>query len=100
MYLGHVPYVLWWIQSALTFITGHDSEVVITEQQRRFGTCQFEVVLALVLQTLQVTRRVLECLFVNKFGSNSKMHMLHHLVGLFFYTWNGTTILSQLATCK
>ena len=100
VYLGHVPYVLWWVQTALTYITGHDTEVVIAEQQWRFGTCQFEVVLALVLQTLQVTRRFLECVCISVFSSSSKMHILHHLVGVFFYTWNGPTILSQFIMCR
>ncbi|XP_065918810.1 polyprenol reductase-like [Dysidea avara] len=71
----------------------------ISEQQWRFGTCQFEVVLALAVQTLQVTRRFLECVCISVFSS-SKMHILHHLVGVFFYTWNGPTILSQFTMCS
>jgi len=58
-----LPYVLWWVHTALTYTTGHDTEVVIADQQWRFGVCQFEIMLALLLQLLQVTRRVLECVW-------------------------------------
>ena len=98
IYVGHVPAMLQWIAKLLGVIIGHDTEVVISEQQWRFSNCQFEIVLALMLQTFQVARRFFECLYVSVF-SDSQMHFLHYLVGYFFYTWTGATIVSQFATC-
>ena len=86
MYLGAgtcIPYVLWWVQTAFTYITGHDTEVVIAEQQQKFGTCQFEVVLVLVFQFMHTTRRFLECIWVSVFSSTGQMHIVHHLTGYF-----------------
>ena len=98
VYAGYVPALLQWLGKILTIIVGHDTEVVIREQHWRFSTCQFEIVLALTMQTFQVTRRLLECLYVSVF-SNSQMHLLHYFVGFFFYTLTGATILSQFTTC-
>lgn len=98
IYMGYAPSMFQWIQNILAVIIGHDTEVVIREQHWRFSTCQFEIILALTMQTFQVTRRFLECLYVSVFG-NSQMHLLHYIVGYFFYTWTGPTILSQFTTC-
>ncbi|RHZ74171.1 hypothetical protein Glove_227g142 [Diversispora epigaea] len=34
---------------------------------------------------MQVTRRAYECLFVDRILANSKMHILHHIIGVTFY---------------
>ena len=98
IYMDHVPLMLQWISSILTIVIGHDTGAVINKQNWRFSTCQSEIILALVMQTFQVTRRFLECLYISVF-TNSQMHLLHYIVGYFFYTWTGPTILSQFATC-
>ena len=95
---GYVPAMLQWLAKILNTVVGHDIEVVIREQHWRFSTCQFEIILALTMQTLQVIRRLSECLYVSVF-SNSQMHLLHYLVGYYFYTLTGSTILSQFVTC-
>ena len=99
IYVGYVPSMFQWIGKVLSLLIGHDTEVVIIGQHQRFSTCQFEIILALTMQTFQVTRRFLECLYVSVF-SNSEMHFLHYIVGHFFYTWTGPTIVSQFVTCK
>ena len=99
IYVGYVPTMLQWIAKILTIVVGHDTGVVIHEHHWRFSTCQFEVVLALTMQTFQVIRRLLECLYVSVFSNKSEMHLLHYIGGYFFYTLTGPTILSQFTTC-
>lgn len=54
-----------------------------------------EVLLVLVMVCCQVTRRLYECLFVSVF-SESSMHVIHYLLGFFFYTALGPTALQHL----
>lgn len=96
--MDYVPSILQWVGSILTIITGHDTQVMIGERDLKFSSCEVEIILALAMQTFQVARRFFECLYISVF-SDSQMHLLHYVVGYFFYTWTGPTILSQFATC-
>ena len=58
-----------------------------------------EVLLALILVCFQIGRRLYESLFITEFGS-SKMHLLHFVYGVFFYTALGPAVLSHLSKCK
>lgn len=51
---------------------------------------------AILLSTLflcHISRRLYECLYVHRFGSNSTMSVIHYLVGLVHYPFVGLTIL-------
>ena len=68
------------------------------------GLCtvwQLEAVIAMVMVCLQIGRRLYECLFVSVF-SDSRMHWLHYILGLYFYTAVGPMVFYHLAnrTCK
>ena len=80
------------VNAAVTAITGMDLEDVCLEgvTQR-----QFDVLAVLILICIQVSRRLYECCFVSVF-SGSKMHLLHLLLGLYFYTSLGPTALLHL----
>ena len=55
----------------------------------------FNVFLVLLLLCVQVSRRLYECLYVSVF-SNSRMHVVHYVLGLYFYTAVGLTALLHL----
>ena len=59
------------------------------------GQYHFNVFLVLLLLCVQVTRRLYECLFVTVFSS-SRMHIVHYVLGLYFYTAVGLTALLHL----
>lgn len=68
------------------------------------GPCsvrQLEVVMAMVMVFLQIGRRLYECLFVSVF-SDARMHLMHYVLGLYFYTAIGPTIFYHFdnGTCK
>jgi 3-oxo-5-alpha-steroid 4-dehydrogenase 3 len=46
-----------------------------------------QVLLAWACFTAQVTRRLYECLYIQRPGSTSRMWILHYVVGLLFYTF-------------
>ena len=55
----------------------------------------FNVFLILLLLCVQVSRRLYECLYVSVFSS-SRMHIVHYVLGLYFYTAIGLTALLHL----
>ena len=55
----------------------------------------FNVFLVLLLLCVQVSRRLYECLYVSVF-SRSRMHIVHYVLGLYFYTAVGLTALLHL----
>ena len=57
--------------------------------------CHFNVLLVLMLLCVQVTRRLYECLYVTVF-SKSRMHIVHYVLGFYFYTAVGLTALLHL----
>lgn len=59
------------------------------------GQHHFNVFLVLLLLCVQVSRRLYECLYVSVF-STSRMHAVHYLLGLYFYTAVGPTALLHL----
>ena len=59
--------------------------------------CHFDVWLVLALVCMQVTRRLYECLFVSVF-SDSKMSILHYILGVYFYSCVGLTALLHLGS--
>ena len=59
------------------------------------GQYHFNVFLVVLLLCVQVTRRLYECLFVTVFSS-SRMHIVHYVLGLYFYTAVGLTALLHL----
>ena len=61
-------------------------------QQQHLDTA---VVLSML--SLQVARRLYECLFVSVFSS-SRIHVLHYVLGLFFYPAVALTALLHLDT--
>lgn len=82
------------MESALTFMSG----LPIEEECRAPGLTQqyFDTLVAMALLCLQVSRRLYECLFVSVF-SKSKMHFLHYVLGIYFYTALGPTALLHIA---
>ena len=82
------------MESALTFLSG----LPIEEECHTPGLTQqhFDTLVAMTLLCLQVSRRLYECLFVSVF-SNSKMHFLHYVLGIYFYTALGPTALLHIA---
>ena len=54
--------------------------------------CQTEAMLTLALVCLQVARRLYESLFVTVY-TESQMHVLHYVLGLYFYSALGPTVL-------
>ena len=85
-----VPYM----ESALTFLSG----LHVEEECHTPGLTQqhFDTLMAMALICLQVSRRLYECLFVSVF-SKSKMHFLHYVLGIYFYTALGPTALLHIA---
>ena len=55
----------------------------------------FNVFVVLLLLCIQVSRRLYECLCVSVFSS-SRMHIVHYVLGLYFYTTVGLTALLHL----
>ena len=55
----------------------------------------FNVFVVLLLLCVQVSRRLYECLYVSVF-STSRMHLVHYVLGLYFYTAVGPTALLHL----
>ena len=56
----------------------------------------FNVFFVLLLLCVQVSRRLYECLYVSVF-SNSRMHIVHYVLGLYFYAAVGPTALLHLS---
>ncbi|XP_033743576.1 polyprenol reductase-like [Pecten maximus] len=56
-------------------------------------TAPFPMVLAIVMEEIQVIRRSIETLYINSY-SNSKMSLVIYIVGLLFYSSIGISILS------
>ena len=70
----------------------------------RAGLCsvwQLEVVIAMAMVCLQIGRRLYECLFVSTF-SDARIHWLHYVLGVYFYTAIGPVIFLHLdnGTCE
>ena len=61
----------------------------------RQNIASLEVLLTLVLLLVQTLRRLLECLYVTR-HSQRKMHMIHYVLGLYFYTAVGPTAMLHL----
>ena len=82
------------MESALTFLSG----LHVEEECRTPGLTQhlFDMLVAMALICLQVSRRLYECLFVSVF-SKSKMHFLHYVLGVYFYTALAPTALLHIA---
>ena len=55
----------------------------------------FNIFLVLLLLCIQVTRRLYECLYMTIF-SNSWMHIIHYVLGLYFYSAVGPTALLHI----
>ena len=60
---------------------------------------EVDVAMVLLLVCVQVSRRLYECLCVSVF-SESRMHILHYVLGMYFYTALGPTALLHLTTRK
>lgn len=52
------------------------------------------IILAMILIVVQATRRTYECFFVSSY-SNSKIHLIHYVMGLYFYLSLGLSVLSK-----
>ena len=69
---------------------------VLGTAKRANSTSPEGTLLAMSLLTLQVWRRLYECMFVNA-ASNSRMNILHYIVGYVHYFCAGAGILSEAA---
>ena len=56
----------------------------------------FTVLLMLILNTIQVTRRLYESLFIA--SHSGKMHVIHYFVGLLFYGMVNLSIIAEVPT--
>ena len=90
--IGHSSSKIPLMTAAVSAITGISLEDVCLEG---VSQCRFDVLIVLMLICIQVSRRLYESLFVSVF-SDSKMHLLHLLLGLYFYTSLGPTALLHL----
>ena len=60
------------------------------------GQHHVDTAVVLSMLSLQVARRLCECLFVSVFADSSKIHLLHYALGLFFYPAVAFTALLHL----
>ncbi|RHZ86928.1 hypothetical protein Glove_42g22 [Diversispora epigaea] len=65
------------------YIEGNESQEVIIPAYIKKPVEQ--CIIGLFMICTQVTRRAYECLFVDRTSTNSKMHVLHHIIGVTFY---------------
>ena len=79
------------IDSTINTLTGGLLHRECTEVSQH----HFNVFIVLLLLCVQVSRRLYECLYVSVF-STSRMHIVHYLLGLYFYTAVGPTALLHL----
>ena len=91
--IGHSSSKIPFINAAVTALTGIDLKEICLEGMTQR---QFDVLIVLLLVCIQVSRRLYECLFVSVFSATGKMHVIHLLLGLFFYTSLGPTALMHL----
>ena len=63
---------------------------------RQWSQQQMDVFLALILLFLQTLRRLVECIFITE-HSDRKMHAIHYVLGLYFYSAVGPTALLHLS---
>ena len=61
-----------------------------------FTQHHFDTFVVLFLLCVQVTRRFYECLFVNVFSAAARMHPVHYLLGMYFYSMVGPTALLHM----
>ena len=45
----------------------------------------FDVAVVLTMLSVQVVRRLYECLFVSVLSPSARMHLVHYILGMFFY---------------
>lgn len=76
------------------FLTGTPTPV-LKEDGQQWSLQTTDVFLALTLLFIQTSRRLLECLFVIE-HSDRKMHVIHYVMGLYFYTATGPTAMLHL----
>lgn len=76
------------------FLTGTPTPV-LEKDGEHWSPRTTDVFLALSLLCIQTSRRLLECLFVIE-HSNRKMHAIHYIMGLYFYTSIGPTAMLHL----
>jgi len=67
---------------------------IICSSTRSVNTDTFSIILALFLLTLQVFRRLYECVFINQ-PSNSTMNITHYIVGFAHYFCTGSGYLCE-----
>ena len=70
------------LDDIITLITGgfphHQCQLAPTQQQH------VDTAVVLSMLSVQVVRRLYECLFVSVF-SDSRIHLVHYMLGMFFY---------------
>ena len=66
------------------------------ENEGQWSQRKVDVVLTLFLLLVQTLRRLFECLFVVE-HSDRKMHAVHYVLGLYFYTAIGPTAILHLS---
>lgn len=81
------------LAEAIEFLTGLDMERKCS--QMSFTQEIFDTLVVLILVCVQVFRRLYESLCVSVF-SDAKMHVLHYILGIYFYTALGPTALLHL----
>lgn len=59
-----------------------------------------DVAVVLSMLSVQVLRRLYECVFVSIFSNSARIHLLHYFLGLFFYTAVPLTSLGHLDSMK
>lgn len=76
------------------FLTGTPTPI-LKEDREQWSPTTTDVFLTLTLLLIQTTRRLLECLLVIE-HSNRKMHVIHYVMGLYFYTAVGPTAMLHM----
>lgn len=61
----------------------------------KWSSVELDVFLTLLLLYIQTFRRLLESMFVTRY-SNRQMHIIHYILGLYFYTAVGPTAMISL----
>ncbi len=81
-------------------LVGVDLELACRSETAGGGITQkqFDVAVVLCLVCVQVARRLYECLFVSVFSPDGSMHVLHYIMGLYFYSALGPTALLHLTS--
>lgn len=80
-------------------LTGVDLQLSCRTEEGGGGAVsqkQFDVALVLCLVCAQMMRRLYECVFVSVFSPSGRMHVLHYVLGIYFYTALGPTALLHL----